>query len=150
LNRIPWEVVRFVLVGGAASATHFVVGLSLSVWAHWVPWQANIAAFCIALAVSYFGNSIVTFGVEARRADAFAKFALMSLAAFGLNQGIVTLLTLYGRWPYWAALCVVLAVVPPMTFVLAKYWALAERPESGGGAGAEPPGRGGGAGAGRQ
>lgn len=130
MNRVPWEIVRFVIVGGAASATHFAVGLSLNRFAHWAPWQANIAAFLVALLVSYFGNSIVTFGVEARRADAFAKFALMSVAAFALNQGIVTLLTVFAHWPYWAALCVVLILVPPMTYVLAKYWALAERPQA--------------------
>jgi putative flippase GtrA len=127
LSAIRGEVVRFVAVGGAASATHFAIGLSLNQFAHWTAWSANIVAFVTALGVSYLGNSIFTFRVEARRADAFTRFAVMSAAAFGLNQSIVWALTGPAHWPYWAALCVVLIVVPPATFVLAKYWALAER-----------------------
>ncbi len=121
------QIVRFGIVGGAASATHFVVGLSLEHFAHLVPWLANIAAFLTALGVSYLGNSLFTFEVEARRAGAFAKFALVSVIAFALNQSIVWALTGPAHWPYWQALLVVLIVVPPMTFVVSKYWALAER-----------------------
>lgn len=124
------EVIRFVLVGGAASATHFVVGLGLNLLLHVAPWQANIVAFLTALGVSYLGNSIFTFGVEARRAGAFARFFLMSAAAFALNQGLVWSLTGPAHWPYWAALAVVLVVVPPITFLLSKHWALAERTPS--------------------
>jgi putative flippase GtrA len=127
LSPLARQILRFALVGGAASATHFVVALSLAHFAHAAPWAANIAAFLTALIVSYLGNSILTFEVEARRAGAFAKFAALSAVGFVLNQTTVVLLTGPAHWPYWAALCVVLILVPPMTFVLSKYWALAER-----------------------
>ena len=128
MSALPRQILRFALVGGAASATHFAVGLSLERFAHLVPWLANIFAFLTALGVSYLGNSLITFEVEARRAGAFAKFALVSAVAFGLNQTIVWSLTGPAHWPYWLALCVVLVLVPPLTFVFSKYWALAERP----------------------
>ena len=124
---LPRQIVRFGLVGGAASATHFAVGLSLERFAHLAPWLANIFAFLTALGVSYLGNSVITFEVEARRAGAFARFALVSAVAFAMNQSIVWALTGLAAWPYWAALLVVLVVVPPLTFVVSKYWALAER-----------------------
>ena len=120
------QIVRFGIVGGAASATHFAVALGLERFAHLAPWIANIFAFVAALGVSYLGNSVITFEVQARRAGAFARFALVSAVAFALNQSIVVLLTGPGHWPYWMALCVVLVVVPPLTFVVSKYWALAE------------------------
>lgn len=127
MSRLRGEVVRFILVGAAASGTHFAIGLALNQLAHVVAWQANIVAFLGALGVSYLGNTLFTFGVEARRAGAFARFFAMSAAAFALNQGLVWTLTGPAHWPYWAALMVVLAVVPPITFLVSKHWALAER-----------------------
>ena len=129
MNRVQGEVARFMLVGAAASGTHFAIGLALNQLAHVIAWQANIVAFLGALGVSYLGNSIFTFGVQARRAGAFARFFAMSAAAFALIQGLVWVLTGPARWPYWASLMVVLVVVPPLTFLISKYWALAERPD---------------------
>ncbi len=127
MRAISGEVARFVLVGGAASATHLAVGLGLERFAGLRPWAANIVAFLAALGVSYLGNTLFTFKVDARRADAFVRFAVMQATAFAINQVIVMVLTGPARWPYWAALAVVLVVVPPTTFVISKYWALAER-----------------------
>lgn len=120
------EPLRFAAVGLTATAVHVAVGLTLASIFGLAPWAANIAAFVVALVVSYVGNSIVTFRVRAARADAFAKFAFMSGCGFVLNQGIVVALTGLG-WTYAAALAVVVAIVPAATFFAAKYWALAER-----------------------
>ena len=48
-----------------------------------------------------------------------------ALGAFALNQAIVYGLTVRLWWPFWASLMVVVAVIPPFTFLLAKLWALA-------------------------
>jgi putative flippase GtrA len=120
-RQLPW----FAVVGVAASATHFAVGLSSHRWLHLSPLQANTLAFCTALCVSYFGNAILTFRVHPWHAPTFAKFVVLSLAAYALNQTIVGLLTKQFGWSYALSLVVVLIVVPPFTFVLAKLWALA-------------------------
>ena len=127
MSQVRREAFRFVLVGGAASLTHIAVGLGLATVLVWRPWVANIFAFLTALGVSYLGNSLFTFQVEARRADAFARFFAVSAVAFAVNQGLVWTLTTQAHWPYWAALGVVLVIVPPMTFLLAKHWALVQR-----------------------
>lgn len=117
------EPLRFAAVGVAATAVHVIVGLSLARYAGLAPWSANIAAFSAALAVSYLGNSLVTFRVDARRPHALARFALVSALAFALNQSIVMLLTGTG-WSYAAALAVVVLIVPAATYLAAKHWAL--------------------------
>jgi putative flippase GtrA len=120
-RQLPW----FAVVGVTATATHFIVGLSAERWLGLSPLAANTVAFLCALGVSYFGNAVLTFRIEPWRANTFAKFAVLSLAAYGLNQLIVGALTKEAGWSYAASLLVVLAVVPPLTFVLAKLWALA-------------------------
>ena len=120
-RQLPW----FVIFGIAASATHVAVALSAARWLGMAPLSANTLAFVCALGVSYLGNAIVTFRVEPWRLRAFVKFVALSLAAFGLNQAIVYALTVRMGWPFWASLMVVVAVIPPFTFLLAKLWALA-------------------------
>lgn len=120
-RQLPW----FVVFGIAASATHLTIALSAAHWLGMKPLTANTLAFLCALGVSYVGNAIVTFRVEPWRAGAFAKFCVLSLASFGMNQAIVYGLTVRLGWPFAASLAVVLATVPPVTFLLAKLWALA-------------------------
>jgi len=120
-RQLPW----FALFGIAASATHFAVALSAAHFLAMDPLTANTLAFLCALGVSYLGNAIVTFRVDAWRFVAFVKFAALAAVAFAANQAIVFGLTVRMGWPFWASLLVVLAVVPPLTFALAKLWALA-------------------------
>lgn len=120
-RELPW----FAIFGIAASATHVAVALSAARWLGLSPLAANTVAFLAALGVSYFGNAVVTFRVEPWRISAFLKFCVLAVAGFILNQAIVYALTVRLGWPFWASLLVVVAVVPPATFVLSKVWALA-------------------------
>lgn len=120
-RQLPW----FVVFGLAASATHLAVALAAAHWLGMAPLAANTLAFACALGVSYLGNAMVTFKVAPWRAGAFARFCVLSVASFGLNQAIVYALTVRSGWPFWASLLVVLATVPPLTFLLARSWALA-------------------------
>lgn len=120
-KELPW----FAIFGIAASATHVAVALSAARWLGMSPMAANTVAFLVALCVSYFGNAIVTFRVEPWRLRAFLKFCVLAVAGFILNQAIVYGLTVRLGWPFWTSLMVVVALVPPATFLLAKLWALA-------------------------
>ena len=44
------------------------------------------------------------------------------LFGLGLNQFIVLIVTNYAELPYEAALVVVIAIVPAVTFLLFKFW----------------------------
>ena len=118
---------RFAAVGVCATAVHFVTGLSIVHAAGWAPWAANIVAFLTALVVSYVGHSVFTFRVAVNRKDAFARFAMLSGAAFVMNQGMVTVMTETFAWSYVVSLLIVTAIVPPVTYLLSRHWALAER-----------------------
>lgn len=120
-RELPW----FAVIGLSASATHVIVALSCARWLGLSPLAANSVAFLVALCVSYFGNAILTFRVEPWRLRAFVKFCALAAAGFILNQAIVYALTVRLGWPFWLSLMVVVAVVPPATFLLAKLWALA-------------------------
>lgn len=120
-RQLPW----FAVFGIAASATHFAVALSAAHWLEMPPLSANALAFLTALGISYLGNAIVTFRVEPWRFAAFLRFAILAAASFAMNQAIVWALTVRMGWPFWGSLLVVLATVPPVTFLLAKVWALA-------------------------
>jgi putative flippase GtrA len=120
-RQLPW----FAVFGIAASATHVAVALSAARWLGMAPLTANTLAFVCALGVSYLGNAIVTFRVEPWRLAAFLKFCVLAVAGFALNQAIVYALTVRLGWPFWASLLIVVAIVPPATFLLAKLWALA-------------------------
>ena len=122
--RLARQAVCFGLVGLAATATHVAVGLGAAHAFGWAPAAANVLAFCVALGVSYLGNSLLTFAVTPTRGR-FVRFGLLSLAAFALNQGLVMLLTGPAAWSYAASLAVVVVTVPPLTFLLSKRWALA-------------------------
>ncbi len=53
----------------------------------------------------------------------FAKGLITVLFGLGLNQFIVLIVTDYAELPYEAALVVVIAIVPAVTFLLFKFWA---------------------------
>lgn len=120
------EVFRFAIVGLSASAVHAAVGIAASALGL-VPLAANSAGFAAALGVSYFGNSVWTFRVDAARAGAFFRFCVLALTAFAANQAIVYVLTARLDWSYLPSLGVVLFIVPALTFLAARSWALIER-----------------------
>ncbi len=123
-KRAMREVVAFIAVGIAATITHFSVGLAvfyvlpLGISALW----ANFIAFSVAFLVTYFGNALLVFPETTLGPRSFFRFLSVSLFSLGLNQGIVFVLVGPAALPYWQALIVVLAVVPPITFLGMKFW----------------------------
>lgn len=120
----------YAVVGAVATAVHFAVALGFAHVFSFTPLAANACAFLAALATSYVGNAAITFGSPIRSRDAFLKYAAASLLAFALNQLIVHLLTDRLGVPFGASLFVVLFTVPPITFLLAKYWAFKPKTEA--------------------
>jgi len=118
------EVIAFIIVGVAATITHFAVGLvvyyvlPLGLSALW----ANLIAFSVAFLVTYFGNAILVFPETKLGPASFLRFLSVSLFSLGLNQCIVFVLVELAVKPYWLALIVALVVVPPATFIGMKIW----------------------------
>ena len=92
LQQLP-QGLQFVLVGGAAAATHLLAVALLVHWAGMAPLVANGLAFLVAFVVSYNGHALLTFaraqarGWALRRCAALAGLQLPGQPAAGASSG---------------------------------------------------------------
>jgi putative flippase GtrA len=115
---LPAQLVRFGCVGAAASAAHLGVVAAL-VPAGLGPLAANGAGFAAAFHVSYYGHRTWTFG-HAGGSREYLRMLAVSLAGFGLNEGLYAGLLEFTLLDYRVALVLVLLVVAGGTFVAAR------------------------------
>lgn len=131
LSHLVLQYARFGAVGLGATAIHVSTFTTLIEWAGLAPLLANLAAFSIALLVSFVGHFHWTF--RGRTADprwqrqrvAFSRFALVALAGLALNSVVVVLVVNLLMLPYEYALVAMICVVPFLIFALSKLWAFA-------------------------
>ena len=123
LRGLP-QLIQFVLVGGAAAATHLAVVGLLVTFAGLAPLHANVLAFLIAFVVSYNGHALLTFSsVQARGWAVMAKFFAVACLSFAANE-LHYYIALQGlHWHYFWSLAGVLVLVAIGTFVMSKFWA---------------------------
>ena len=123
------EVGLFAGVGAAASLVHLAVAVLLVEAVDLRPWQANVGAFVCALPVSYLGHSYLTFTARRNgRASAvsratFARFLLLALAGFSLNQASVVVFAELLGLPFRAVMLATIVAIAALQFVLGKLWA---------------------------
>lgn len=117
------EILRFGVVGLAASITHVMVALLLIERAGVPLLWANGLAFSVAVFVSYFGNHAWTFRRTAHHSRHFPRFLAIALGGLALNQAIVFFAVEIAGIPYLYAILIVVIVVPGLSFVLSKCWA---------------------------
>ena len=123
LRRLP-QLLQFVLVGGAAAATHLaVVGLLVSLLGL-PPLGANVLAFLVAFVVSYNGHALLTFSAaQARGWPVMAKFFAVACLSFIANEALYYIALNWLHWHYFWSLAAVLVLVATGTFVMSKFWA---------------------------
>lgn len=117
------SVATFAAVGVLATVTHVAIGLAVTALGAATPFVANIFAFLCAFAVSYLGHHRYSFRSTAAHRHAAPKFLAVGLFGLLLNQLIVAALVNGLGAPYYAALAVIVAVVPPLTYLLSLFWA---------------------------
>jgi putative flippase GtrA len=118
------QLSRFGFIGILATAMHVSVGLGLHEGAGMLPFWANLIAFLCALAVSFVGQTRLTFPDSPADGSAFVRFFAVVVSGLGLNQMIVWVVTSVFASPYWLALAIIVCTVPGITFLLLKFWAL--------------------------
>lgn len=123
LRRLP-QALQFMLVGGAAAATHLaVVGLAVAL-AGMPPLVANVLAFLIAFVVSYRGHALLTFAsAQARGWGVVARYFAVASLSFVVNELLYYVALHWLHWHYLWSLAGVLVLVAVGTFVLSKFWA---------------------------
>ncbi len=116
------QLVRFLLTGGAATLTHFAV-LSLAVEWFGVPASlANGLAFCVAVGVTYAGQSFWVFQTGHHDLRQIRRFLLSAIGGFVANVGLMALIVNGVGADYRIGFAVVVVVVPLATFLVNKFW----------------------------
>ena len=116
------QAASFGLIGVTATAVHVLVALAARHWANLPPLTASFTVCPAAVSVSYFGNTLLTFGAAPWRRDQIARFVVMSLCGLAVGQGIIWLLVTRLGLPFWVGLAGMVAVVPASSFAAARLW----------------------------
>lgn len=123
LARLP-QGVQFVLVGGAAAATHLFAVAALVLGAGMAPLLANVLAFLVAFGVSYHGHALLTFARSGARGWRVAlRYFVVASSAFAVNELLYALALRWLHWHFFWSQAGILILVAVGTFVLGKYWA---------------------------
>lgn len=114
---------RFVIVGAAAAATHYVVGLFAYSVLGLGPGVSNAIGYACGFPVSYAGQRSWTFG-ETREPHrvALPRYAMVQLGSFLVNQALLLLAVRFLPLPFWFILGAVLVIVAMLTYVTSKVW----------------------------
>lgn len=118
------RLVRFVAVGCAAAAVHWlVVVLLVSQW-QLAPLLANVPAWLTAFVVSFSGHHRLTFNDhQAPVGSSLRRFFMVSALGFVLNQGAYAAMLRFSGQRYDVALLIVLVAVAALTYLLSLTWA---------------------------
>jgi putative flippase GtrA len=131
LPAIVREINVFALVGATSTAINYVGALAAQQLIGLGPLPAGVVGYALAVGVSYFGNSLLTFRRPAIHGAQFARFAAISLVGLTINLGLVFFGAHVMGWPLWEALIPVVLIVPAATFMMSKFWAFAEAEAAG-------------------
>lgn len=123
------EIAVFGAVGILATLTHYfsaVVAVEVFGWGVMI---SNVFAYCIAVSVSFFGHSMLTFR-SAMSGHRFIKFVTVSLSALVVSQGLLWLLTSIAISEYRINMLAVVSVVPAYSYLLNKFWVYKKLPDN--------------------
>lgn len=123
------QALRFILVGGAAAATHLLaVGVLVALW-QVPPLLANVLAFLIAFGVSYCGHAWLSFAEhQARSWASAARFFAVASLSFAVNETLYAIALQRLHWHYFWSQAAILVLVAVGTFTLSKFWAFQPAP----------------------
>ena len=123
-----WRIVRFGVVGGAATVTQ-AGGSLLAAYLKAQDWQALLIGFVPAFAISYIGHRYFTFGKGSK--NSFLKFLTVALIGMAVAQAVLPFLR--EHFGIYVRILVSVLVMPFATYLAAKFWAFRvhETPEGG-------------------
>ena len=128
------RIVRFGIVGVAATLTHVGVAQLSHVLLSQPPLLANVIGFLVAFAVSYGGHYHWTFESDLPHRRSLPRFLLVSLSAFIVSEFIVWSATGPLGMPMSIAMGAVAIIVPLTSYIVNHAWtfasALPEQPDT--------------------
>jgi putative flippase GtrA len=121
------QLIRFGIVGGAATALHALLFLGAADGLGVAPLLANVIAYVVGVCFSFVLHRHWSFrdqigaDVAARR-GMVGRFAVSNLIAFALNSLIVWIVAHQLARPNWMASALMLTLTPIATFALHRFW----------------------------
>jgi putative flippase GtrA len=114
--------VRFAAVGAFATAIHATVFAALVETTRIDPVAATVAAFAVAFVAGFALNRRWTFASRASPVGQLPRYLAAQLAGLGLSAAIMYAAVHVQRWSPYAGLALSIALVPPVTFALSRWW----------------------------
>ncbi len=120
------QLLRFAGVGLAATLAHVTVALALRYGMALPAQLANLLGFCCAVMLSYFGHGRITFGITPVHALHFPRFLVISVSALLISSVITQVVAVHMGAPFLVAMALVVMIVPPATYLAARFWAFSD------------------------
>lgn len=122
LSREFFTIIRFGLVGIAATAVHLSIVLVLLTYTVVPPLIANTCAFLFAFIISFFGHYIWTFSNPGNPKQVIKRFFLISLSGFLINSALLATLLQLDIISTRLSSVISVVIIPIFTFAASKLW----------------------------
>ncbi len=117
------KLVRFGLVGGGATATHFLVALGLAELAGLPLHVANCMGFATAFGVSVLGHHYWTFQSSHSLWRTLPRFGAVAVTGFVASNVFLTATIVLGLGNDTVKIAIAALIVPALSYVLSRFWA---------------------------
>jgi putative flippase GtrA len=114
------QIIRYTLVGVLSTSAYIAIALLLLYVFDMSLLAANICAFFVPMAISYFGNALWSFEAKGEFRS-FGKFSCVSVLTLTLMVVSSRSVSEAGLPPYFGILIVAVAI-PVISFLLQKLW----------------------------
>lgn len=116
------RILRFGVVGGAATTTHFLTALGLAATASVPLVAANALAFLSAFGVSLFGHHYWTFRSHHPLLQTLPRFGMIALGGFLASTLLLSGVIAADLGGDMVKLAMAALIVPAVTYVLSRCW----------------------------
>lgn len=120
------RIIRFGIVGGAATLSYYLLGLLFVTFFHLPILLGNFLAYALSFVVSYLGQSKWTFEARGSHASMLPRFAIAQLIGLGLNTVIIAACDSI-HIIYEISMLIAVITVPAIVYLICKYWVFPEK-----------------------
>ncbi|MDO6384820.1 MULTISPECIES: GtrA family protein [unclassified Uliginosibacterium] len=122
----PSSFLRFLLVGGSATALHYLIMAALLATSLCTAATASATGYSLSTFYNYWANARFTFGGSHRHRDSLPRFLLTAAAGLGINQLVLLGLIALGL-PVAAAQILATGCVLVWNYVINAIWSFRSR-----------------------
>jgi len=124
------RLLRYAVVGAAATAAHYALLVAAVEWGRWPAWQASGAGAVLGAQVAWLGNRAFTFMHRGAPAASWWRFQIVAVLGAAAGMAIVASAVALGVH-YLAGQVLATVVVLLGTYAFNARWSFAARPGRG-------------------